>query len=366
MEVVEKEQQDDGMELDEDKEVSKERGEDKLQIASVGIVYTPEEIIWDNLGSNRLKFVRYHQEFQKAYQQLATHIYEEFGAETRVKKFGVEVKAFGKEYFYSKDYITGINVMSGEDTALANYILAHANLDDKRVHGKYLTEKEAEEVGQVAVEQFIILPTEVSIRLKEKLVTLTLQRPKSWIEEFTTITKMLGVEVPKIWMEQGDVLIQEEGSIKRNSIDKVLWKFDKGSVKEFINIMCKYWEKDKKSNRKPKNDVIRGAGITLVNHTKEQREYRDYIDKMINKALKKTSKVNDVYKVTYSNTTSSCYVEFTDLEVYDLKISIRDHEEMRDNGHYRFYIDAVGQEDFSGRLALVIDELVNLRRNGLE
>ena len=363
MEVLEKEHKDVDMALDEDKEVSKERGEDSLQIASVGIVYTPEEIIWENIGSNKVKFVRYHQEFQKAYQQLATHIYEAFGAETQVKAFGVEIKAFGKEYFYSKDYVTGLNVMAGEDTALANYILTHADLDDKRVRGRYLTEKEAEEVRHVAVEQFIILPTEVSMRLREKLVTLTLQRPKSWIEEFTTITEMLGVEVPKMWMEQGDVLIQDGNSIKRNSIDKVLWKFDKGSVKDFINIMCKYWEKDESSNRKPKNDVIRGAGITLVNHTNEQREYRDYIDKMVKKALTKTNKVNDLYKVTYSNTTTSCYVEFTNFDLYDLKISIRDHEEMRDNGHYRFYIDAVGREDFSTRLALVIEELIRTKRD---
>lgn len=362
MEAVEKEQQGVEIELVEE-ELDKEREEDRLQVASVGIVYTPEEIIWENIGSNKVRFVRYHQEFQKAYQHLATKLHEEFKVETTVKAFGVVIKAFGKVYFYTKDYVTGLNVMAGEDTAFANYILTHADLDDKRIRGRYLTKKEAEEVRNVAVEQFIILPTEVTMRLREKLVTITLQRPKSWIEEFATITEMLGVEVPKMWMEQGDVLIQDGDSIKRNAIDTVLWKFDKESVKDFVNIMCQYWEKDEASNRKPKNEVVRGAGITLVNHTKEQREYRDYIDKTVKKALSKTNKVNDVYKVTYSNTTTSCYVEFTNFEMYDLKISIRDHEEMRDNGHYRFYIDAVGREDFSTRLALVIEELIRIKRD---
>lgn len=70
-----------------------------------------------------------------------------------------------------------------------------------------------------------------------------------------------------------------------------------------------------------------------------------------------------MYKITYSNTTTSCYVDFTYGSLYDLNISIRDHEEMHENGYIKFYIDAVGREDFSKRLAKVLESLVQQKRD---
>ena len=172
------------------------------------------------------------------------------------------------------------------------------------------------------------------------------------------LTVKLGLPEPKMYMEQGDIIQEYEDGRKK----KVQWKYDVNSVKEFIGNMCLYWEEDENSNRKPSNEVVRGGGITIVNLTQDQKNYRKYVDEMVEDAVKKSKGVSDVYRINYSNTTTSCYLELTDVGLYDIKISIRDHEEMHEKDYYKFYIDAVGREDFSSRLAVVIDELV--RTNG--
>lgn len=337
----------------------KEDGVKPLMLASIGVAYDTDKILWDNLGGNKLTFMRYHQEFQKAYTELAKELTETFGVNVAVGRYGLEINYYGKDYIYSKDYVTGQNVVSGEDSVFANYLVQKVNIDNKRVVGRYLTKGESEEVLRVAVEQFIILPTDIEMRLKEKLVTLSLTRPKDWIQEMQGLTERLGLEKPQMHMEKDGIVIQR--SLKSKM--RIEWKFDKESVKSLVNGMCKFWEKDKKSNRKPDNKVVRGGGITLVNLTQEQKDYREYISKQVKDALSKAKNVSDLYKITYSNTTTSCYVDFTDSELYDLKISIRDHEDMHENGYYRFYIDAVGREDFSKRLAMVVDELVKVRKD---
>lgn len=340
------------------KETVKEGGAEGLKLASVGVVYTGDKVLWDNLGSNRLMFMRYHQEFQKAYKDFANELYENYKVGVDVRKYGVLINANGKEYLFSKDYVTGLNMVSGEDTVFANYIIQHTDLDSKRIKGKYLTKQEAEKVRKVAIEEFIILPTEQDIEFKEKIVTLSLTRPKDWVEDMQRLTVKLGLPEPKMYMEQGDIIQEYEDGRKK----KVQWKYDVNSVKEFIGNMCLYWEEDENSNRKPSNEVVRGGGITIVNLTQDQKNYRKYVDEMVEDAVKKSKGVSDVYRINYSNTTTSCYLELTDVGLYDIKISIRDHEEMHEKDYYKFYIDAVGREDFSSRLAVVIDELV--RTNG--
>ena len=332
---------------------------DGLMLASIGVAYNVNQVLWDNLGVNKLTFMQYHQEFQKAYKELATELEEKTGVTTKLGRYGIAICYYGKQYLYSKDYVTGQNIVAGDESVFANNLIRTVDLDSKRVNGRYLTSTDAEEVRHVAVEQFIILPTEHEMWLKDKLVTISLTRPKDWMQEMQRLTEKLGLERPNMHMEKGDILIQHRSGKKK----KVEWKYDKESVKTLIYEMCKFWEKDKTSNRKPDNNVVRGGGITLVNLTQEQKDYREYIKQQVRLALGKSKKVTDVHRINFSNTTTSCYVDFTDAGLYDLKVSIRDHEEMHENGYYRFYIDAVGREEFSDRLALVIDALVKSRQS---
>lgn len=328
-----------------------------LMLASNGVAYNADNVLWANIGANKHLFMRYHQEFQKAYQEVATDLHNTYGAMTKVKPYGIQIDVYGKQYIFSKDYVTGQNLIAGDDTVFANYIINTYDLEDSRIRGKYLTAKEVDEVKQVAVEQFIILPTEQDMRLKERIMTLSLNRPKDWIKEMQAITERLGLAKPRLEMEKGDIEV-----FKNNQpMKRISWKYDKESVKELILVMCTFWEEDSKSNRKPNNKVVRGGGITLVNLTKEQRDYREYINEQIKQAVGKSKYVSSVYKVNFSNTTTSCYVDFTYGE-YDLHISIRDHEEMHEKGYYRFYIDAVGQEEFSNRLARIMDKLVKTNK----
>ena len=71
------------------KETVKEGGAEGLKLASVGVVYTGDKVLWDNLGSNRLMFMRYHQEFQKAYKDFANELYENYKVGVDVRKYGV-------------------------------------------------------------------------------------------------------------------------------------------------------------------------------------------------------------------------------------------------------------------------------------
>lgn len=335
-----------------------EGGDEKFRLASIGVAYTADSILWDNLGSNRLTFKRYHQEHKKTYSDFATLVHSQFGVTTKVKRYGVEIEAFGNKYVFSKDYVTDKKMMAGASTVFAEYILNKIPVSSSQIVGKYLEESDLEEIRRVAVEQFIILPTHVDIELKDKLLTLSLKRPKDWLEAMESITGMLGVDVPIMRMEKGDIIVNLGGK----KIKKVEWKYDKDSVKKLVSVMCQFWEKDKSSNRKPDNQVVRGGGVTIVNLTKEQRDYREYVNGMVKKTLAKTTKVSGVSKINFSNTTTSCYVDFTNLGLTDIKVSIRDHEEMHENGYYRFYIDAVGREDFSGRLAVVLDALVKTKQ----
>lgn len=333
-------------------------GLDALKIASNGVAYNVNEVLWCNLGVDVLDFKRYHQEFQKAYTELSSQLQENFGIFSRVGRYGLEIHYFGRWYLFSKDYITGKNIVAGDKSVFASYLYSQVDLESKRVKGRYLTIKEAEEARHVAVEQFIILPTEQDIKLKDMLVSYSLTRPKDWIDGFEEITEDLGLEVPKFYMDKGAIIREDAMNNKK----RLEWKYDKNSVMTLIDVMCKEWEKHGDSNRKPDNKVVRGGGITLVNLTPEQRKYREYIENNVKQALKITNKVSDIYRIKFSNTTTSCYVEFTDIGVYDLKVSIRDHEEMHENGYYRFYIDAVGRENFSKRLAVVIEALIDGKR----
>lgn len=334
-------------------------GESLHVLYGSGIAYTINDVLTKNIGADELGFMRYHQEFQKAYKDLGDELREAFSvSDVNIGKYGLAMDYNGDRYVFSKDYRTGDNLVTGVNTSFATYLQKRVQLDGCRVEGRYLNPKQVEEVRHVAVEQFIILPTEQSKKFKRLLSSYSLNRPKDWLEGLSEITEELGLEVPKMGMEQGDIhvyLDHEECTVE--------WKNSVESAKELVDVMCKVWEKDEESNRKPDNTVVKGGGITLVNLTKEQKEYRQYIEDMVKKALGYINNVNSMYKITYSNTTTSCYVDFTYGSLYDLNISIRDHEEMHENGYIKFYIDAVGREDFSKRLAKVLESLVQQKRD---
>lgn len=337
--------------------VSEDTQGKELMLASIGVAYTANKVLWDNLGVNKLTFMQYHQDFQKAYRELAEELKKELGIRADVGRYGIKLSYYGKEYIFSKDYITGNNLIAGDESAFANNLIKKVDLDKSRVIGEYLTGREAEEARRVVVQQFIILPTEQEKRLKEKLVTISLKRPKDWVIEVVRITEQLGLETPDIKMEKGDIVLTQPNGKKT----RIQWKYDIESVKSLLDRMCLFWEKDGVSNRKPNNKVVRGGGITLVNLTPEQKSYREYLKNQVELAVHKSKKVSGLYNINFSNTTTSCYVDLTAEGLYDLKISIRDHEERHDKEYYRFYINAVGREEFSNRLSMVIDELVRIK-----
>ena len=122
--------------------------------------------------------------------------------------------------------------------------------------------------------------------------------------------------------------------------------------------MTKIWRENKDIYLNPKNNIVRGGGMTLVNLNQSQKEYRDYVESNVKKALKLSKNVLTAHKIKHSNTTFSSYVTFTLLDGKDLKISIRDHSTIYEKGYVRFYIDAKNREDFSKRLARTVDKLV--------
>lgn len=335
----------------------------ELVIAGRGILYSLNDIEKVNIGGEKVSFLRHHKENQPVYEGIATNLEEEFGVKVVVGKFGLKVVKDGEEYFYSiTDGGEGYPLVAGENTVFSLYLQNKVRGYNEVIKSDYLRVKQVDRILNVIESGFILLPYEQEKKVQEIIHTTSKRKPMDWVKEFTEITEELGINKPICRMDKDKLEIKREDIKGRvHPVKKFSWRNDYDSVKELVEAMTLIWRGNKDIYLKPNNNVVRGGGMTIVNVTQSQKDYRKYVEKNVREALDLSKNVLSAYKIKHSNTTFSSYVTFTLLDGKDLKISIRDHSNIYEKGYVRFYIDAKNQEDFSKRLARTVDKLVKNR-----
>lgn len=332
-------------------------GEERL-VASGGIIYTLNEIKKVNIGGDRVSFIINQKENKDLYKRIEHFLKENFDLKTTLGKYGVLINKDGKDYFYTLTK-EGKVLIDGDNTVFSQYLKDRVKGDKKRNSEDYLSKNHVKGLLKEVESGFIFLPVDVELKLEEVVQTVSLRKPSEWIEEFIKITDKLGIKKANVEMNKDEIIIKKE-TYKGvyNQVRKIKWKNSYNSVRELVEGMCVLWRDNKEVYLKPDNKIVRGGRMTLVNLTQAQKDYRSYIDNRVDKTLNQTKGILTKNKIRHSNTTFSSYVTLVSLEGDELKISIRDHSDIYEKGFIRFYIDSKNREDFSKRLALVIDKLM--------
>lgn len=285
------------------------------------IEYTYDNIESCELGIDLQSFKRNHYNVRGVYETISRNYKGKMG------NYGVQITIKGVNYFYTVGFDGYVRVKSTSDTILKGQLQGDEIVYTCKERN-YFTDEEKEDIWGKVLADGVELPNDI----KED------------------INYVLDV------VDKNDEILEE--------INKVLKKYnvwELETVEDWENTLNDHLRKKREYVRDKESSLVRGAGVTLIKPKDDYKEYRESLVKILDK-VKDSSKRVVGYKHLFSNTTTSCYIDFTILGLEeDFKVTVRNHDKIKEQGYYKVYVEDNNLEGLEERLSELIKTHIEIK-----